>query len=150
MTSSPSMLPVSGEQHGKALDAAGWEETSRLGRIGSEAAEVAVAAYFASLAAQGVRLVDQGEVDCEKCKGSGEVYWKAAGCDDRCQSCGGTGRRSRLVDRAGFVREVAEWLRGEAAGGEHFQHEDGSTSYALWSNDEWAEAFFRRFGGGGA
>jgi hypothetical protein len=56
------MLPVSGEQHEKAIDVAGWEETHALGRIGSEAAEVAVAAYFESLAAQGVRLVDAREV----------------------------------------------------------------------------------------
>ena len=56
------MLPVSGEQHEKAIDAAVWEETFELGRIGYTAAEVAIAAYFASLAAQGVRLVDAREV----------------------------------------------------------------------------------------
>lgn len=41
---------------------------------------------------------------------------------------------------------------GAARGGggtmSHFQMDDGSTSYGLWSHDDWAEAFLARFGGG--
>ena len=96
MTPSPSMLPVSGEQHEKAIDAAVWEETFELGRIGYTAAEVAIAAYFASLAAQGVRL----------------------------------------VDRAGFVREVAEWLR----------ELDASGAVANYRDDQFTQTFLARFG----
>ena len=61
MTPSPSMLPVSGEQHKKAIEVAVAECTRLLNDEvdGNDAAKDAVVAYFASLAAQGVRLVDR-------------------------------------------------------------------------------------------
>ena len=66
MTPSPSMLPVSGEQHEKAREAARDKVF-----VPAWAADELLAAYFASLAAQGVRLVDVREVaewlPCEVC-----------------------------------------------------------------------------------
>ena len=60
VTSSPSMLPVSGEQHEKAREAA-MHAAARVG-WGASTTDATLAAYFASLAAQGVRLVDVREV----------------------------------------------------------------------------------------
>ena len=60
MTPSPSMLPVSGEQHEKAREAA-MHAAARVG-WGASTTDATLAAYFASLAAQGVRLVDVREV----------------------------------------------------------------------------------------
>ena len=51
------MLPVSGEQHEKACD-----EARDKVFVPAWAADELLAAYFASLAAQGVRLVDVREV----------------------------------------------------------------------------------------
>lgn len=51
-------LPVSGEQHDKAVEAAYRARRS----LGGLATEDIIAAYFASLAAQGVCLVDASEV----------------------------------------------------------------------------------------
>ena len=69
MTPSPSMLPVSGEQHEKAREAA-MHAAARVG-WGASTTDATLAAYFASLAAQGVRLVDVREVaewlPCEVC-----------------------------------------------------------------------------------
>ena len=103
MTPSPSMLPVSGEQHEKAREAGATAlATTGVWRTDSEEAEATIAAYFEALAAQGVRLVD--------------------------------------------VREVAEWLRGEAdrlAG--TGQLGDAAAAGAALAH---RQAFLRRFGGG--
>lgn len=53
---------MTGEQHERAVEAASWEETMALGRIGSEAARVVIDSYLASLREQGVVLVDLREV----------------------------------------------------------------------------------------
>lgn len=67
-------LPVSGEQHEKSIEAAcegacdsarerGWRgNDAEAWPLRNDAAKDAVAAYFDSLAAQGVRLVDVREV----------------------------------------------------------------------------------------
>ena len=52
------VMPVSGEQHEKAIECAYRARRS----VGGLATEDIIAAYFASLAAQGVRLVDAREV----------------------------------------------------------------------------------------
>ena len=95
--SPPSMLPVSGEQHEKAIEAGATAlATTGVWRTDSEEAEATIAAYFASLAAQGVRL----------------------------------------VDRARFVREVAEWLR----------ELDASGAVANYRDDQFTQTFLARFG----
>ena len=60
------MLPVSGEQHEKAREAAFFSVVGYLFNdkpsVRARAVDAVLDAYFASLAAQGVRLVDVREV----------------------------------------------------------------------------------------
>ena len=90
MTPSPSMLPVSGEAHKKAIEAVIYRKCCSCSEATREKTEFGydLAAYFASLAAQGVRLVDVREVAewlDDQC-GSARAHWFLArfgGGDER-------------------------------------------------------------------
>ena len=158
MTPSPSMLPVSGEQHEKALKAAIWAFDDP--RCCMEQAEAVLAAYLAKLSEQGARFVEASEVerltiernemrranitpeDAARPLGQSVEYWQdrcldhASALDETRVKLKATERKA--VDRAGFVREVAEWLR----------ELDASGAVANYRDDQFTQTFLARFGGG--
>ena len=146
MTPSPSMLPVSGEQHEVAVQKA--IAAFFAGR--DDTLYAVLDAYFASLAAQGVRLVDaSGDrlVTLTVCARSGQLPHECGlvACDNGCETedlefvrvDGSAVEGVRLADRDVFVREVVEWLREAKLPGRGFN-----------VGNEMADAFLARFGGG--
>ena len=134
------MLPVSGEQHQKAREAAFFSVVGYLFNdkpsVRARAVDAVLAAYHASLAAQGVRLVvETGELDslCGELAGllgpgkppkgvTRAAYWISRVAEALPPNDG-----VRLVD----AREVAEWLE------ENVREGVGTALH-----------FFARFGGG--